>query len=556
MRKMIIGLFCCTAVLLAGYAGYRGFKVWKQNHLVEMARGFLAKSDGRNALLCIQQALHSNPQNVEATRMMANLTEAARSPSALLWRNRVVELRPASTEDRLALAQTALMFRDYASATNALAAVTAEGRKTASFHNLAGAVEASGNQLAEAEADFIEAARLEPTNQAPQLNLAVIRLHGTNATELREARTALEGISAHSSNPGLRCQALRELVADAAHSKQMNRALALSEELVQQTNSVFADRLMRLDVLQLARSSDFKPALIAFQREAGNDSGKIYELATWEMAKTTPADTLAWLRSLPRTAQTNQPVTLLIADCLGAQKDWRGEQLWLEPQKWAELDFVRHAFLARALSEQDLSAACKAEWVEALKAANDQKASLTMLLRLAAQWKWQSEGEDLLWTIVNQYPGEKWAIRALTQALFAGGRTRPLMMLYSQQMKRTPSDISAKNNLAMTALLLDAKELKPNDLAREVYEKAPTNAMYVSTYAFSLHMQKKDTEALKVMEQLKPRDLENPSIAGYYGVILKATGNGAKAKPYLEWAFKAPLLPEERKLFDTARAGI
>jgi hypothetical protein len=59
-----------------------------------------------------------------------------------------------------------------------------------------------------------------------------------------------------------------------------------------------------------------------------------------------------------------------------------------------------------------------------------------------------------------------------------------------------------------------------------------------------------------VIEQLKPRDLENPSIAGYYGLILKATGNRAKAKPYLEWAFKSPLLPEERKLFEKAKAGI
>jgi L-asparaginase/Glu-tRNA(Gln) amidotransferase subunit D len=69
-------------------------------------------------------------------------------------------------------------------------------------------------------------------------------------------------------------------------------------------------------------------------------------------------------------------------------------------------------------------------------------------------------------------------------------------------------------------------------------------------------MQKKDAEALKVIEQLKPQELQNPSIAGYYGLILKATGNTTKAKAYLEAASKARLLPEEKKLFDQAKAGM
>ena len=113
-----------------------------------------------------------------------------------------------------------------------------------------------------------------------------------------------------------------------------------------------------------------------------------------------------------------------------------------------------------------------------------------------------------------------------------------------------------KNNLAMTALLLDAQELKPYDLAREVYQKSPTNASYVSTYAFSLYLQGKNAEALKVMQTLKPQQLQNPSIAGYYGLILKATGDRARARTYLDWAAKAQLLPEEKKLFDQAKTGL
>jgi Flp pilus assembly protein TadD len=554
MRKLIIIFLCCTVTLLAGYAGYRGYKVWKQNRMMNLAHTFAAKGDGRNMLLCVQQVLRSNPQNVEACRLMAQISEAGRSPVALLWRSRVVELNPHSLEDRLALAQSAMMFRDYMVATNALEGVDAAGRKTAAYQNVAGAVAAAANQRAEAEAHFFEAARLEPTNPVPQLNLAVVRLYSTNEPARAEARTTLARIS--SSSPALRCQALRELVGDALRSKQTNAALALSMDLVEQTNSAFSDRLLRLDVLKGGQNAEFKPALAAFQREAGTNTAKIYELSMWQMTRIGPAETLAWLQGLPKNTQTNQPVALLTAECYTLLQDWRGLQNSLKQQDWSELEFVRHAFQTRALRGQDLSGAAKAEWDLALKTANGQKGSLIMLLRLAAQWNWQSESEDLLWTIVNQYPGEKWAFGALNQALFTDGRTRSLMMLYSQELKRSPSDLAMKNNLAMTALLLDAQELKPHEIAREVYQKAPTNAACVSTYAFSLHVQKKDAEALKVIEQLKPQELQNPSIAGYYGLILKATGNVAKAKTCLELASKGTLLPEERKLFDRAKAGL
>jgi Flp pilus assembly protein TadD len=554
MRNILLVVLTLGVVASGGgYVGYRAYLSARQAHLIKQAQNYIAKPDVRKALLCLQRVLKSNPRNVEACRLMAELSEAGRSPGALVWRSRVVELNPRSLEDRLALAQSALMFRDYALATNALAGVDAAGRKTAIYCNIAGEVASTVGQLAQAEADFSEAARLEPTNPVPQLNLAVVRLHGTNAATLAEARAALTQISA--SSPVLRCQALRELVVDSMRFRQTNSAMQLSGELVQQTNSAFSDRLLRLDVLKASQNAGFKPALASLQRESGTNTAKIYELSTWQMTRVGPAETLAWLRSLSMSYQTNQPVALLAAQCQTTLGDWRGLQISLKPEYWAELEFTRHALLALALRQQNLPDASKGEWDQALKAAAGQKQSQITLLRLAVAWKWQSEEEDLLWTIVNQYPAERWAFEALNQALYANGSTRPMMMLYSQELKRLPSDPGIKNNLAMTALLLDAQELNPHALAREVYQQAPTNAAFISTYAFSLHLQKKDAEALKVIEQLKPQELQSPSNAGYYGLILQATGNKAKARPYLDLAFKGPMLPEERKLFERARAG-
>jgi cytochrome c-type biogenesis protein CcmH/NrfG len=99
-------------------------------------------------------------------------------------------------------------------------------------------------------------------------------------------------------------------------------------------------------------------------------------------------------------------------------------------------------------------------------------------------------------------------------------------------------------------------EIKPYDLAREVYQLSPTNASFVSTYAFSLYLQGKNPEALKLFQSLPAHDLQNPSNSGYYGLVLKATGDSTSAKAFLNWSSKGLLLPEEKKLFADAKAGL
>jgi Flp pilus assembly protein TadD len=556
MRKTFTILLCCIAVLLAGYVGYRSYKVWKCSHLMGLARQFLVKGDGRNALLCVQQVLRSDSHNLDATRVMAQLNTAARSPSALLWWSRVVELKPDSLDDRLALAQTAIMMGNYSAATNALAGVDPTGTNTVAYQNVAGAVAAAANQTAQAEAYFLEAARLDPGNQSVQLNLAVVRLHGSNDLDQAEARIMLQRINLDATNASLRIEALRELCVDGLRHRQVDTALSLSEQLVRETNSTFQDRLLRLDVLQDTKSASFRPTLTAFRREAATDPGQISALATWQMHNISALDTLTWLRTLPPAMRTNLTVEVLVAECCTMDRDWTGLQSSIERQNWSELEFFRHAFLSLALRGQGLTDSAKAEWELTLQAANGQPASLAMLLRLAAQWHWQNETEEILWMIVNRDPSDQGTVQALSQMLFAEGRTSSLMRLFGQETKVFPSSLSVKNNLAMTALLLDAQEVKPYDLAREVYQASPTNPSYVSTYAFSLYLQGKSAEALKVMKTLRPGELQNPSVAGYYGLILKATGERAKARAYLDWTAKAPLLPEERTLFERAKAGL
>jgi hypothetical protein len=77
--------------------------------------------------------------------------------------------------------------------------------------------------------------------------------------------------------------------------------------------------------------------------------------------------------------------------------------------------------------------------------------------------------------------------------------------------------------------------------------------VFVSTYAFSLHVQGRSAEGLKLIETLKPARLDDPSVASYYGVLLAASGEKEKAQRYFEKAEKAPILPEEMALISEAR---
>jgi hypothetical protein len=55
-----------------------------------------------------------------------------------------------------------------------------------------------------------------------------------------------------------------------------------------------------------------------------------------------------------------------------------------------------------------------------------------------------------------------------------------------------------------------------------------------------------------VLEKLEPENLQSPSVALYYGVLLAAAGETGKAAEYLGKARKGPLLPEEKVLLDDA----
>lgn len=556
VKIMVWGLVGCVVLAAAGYGGYKGYKSWRQKRFVKQAREFLEKGEDRKALISLQRAIRAKAKDVDALRLMAAIAEKERSPAAQVWRQRVVDLAPTSLNDRLSLAQTAVLNRDFTVATNALAGVLEADRKTAEYQNVAGAVASTLGRLDEAEAHFAEAARINSADPSVQLNLAVIRLQRTNAQSVASARTALESIAQGATNSSMRCRAHRELIYDALRSRQTNLALTRVEALQKEPEAAFGDRLLRLDVLGANASTNTVEALVSVRKEATNSLASVNQMILWEMQKVHPARILEWIKTLPGDYQTNTSIALMTSDVQVALQDWAALGKALEVQNWGSMEFMRHAFRSLALRRQNLNDGADLEWGMTMKTTGSELGPLNMLLRVAAQWRMPNEMREILNTITSRYPKEQWAVQMLLQNLYNEGQTRPMLSLLSRQLAANPNNADLKNNVAMTAMLLDAQELRPYELARQVFDASPTNRAFVSSYAFALHQQGRHEEALRVIGKLTPEQLAVPSIAGYYALILKANGKKDEAKKFFELAKDEKMLPEERKLMDRAQMGL
>jgi Flp pilus assembly protein TadD len=539
------------AVIFVGvWAGRPAYRGWQERRAVHQATEFLAAKDYRNAMLAARRALAANPSSVEASRLMADLTETLRLPAALDWRQRLVDLQPNDLTNRLQLARAAILFGNFPRAAQALRAVPATNHNEPAFHQLAAAVAIGLTNLNLAEHHFGEAARLDPTNKLVQLNRAALHLQSTDPTLVQGAVQTLEQLR---NDPFLRKDALRHLAQAAARNNDWPRALPLTRELQAEPGAPIEDRLLHLTILQKAGSADFRPYLDGLQAEWAASPAQINALTTWLLGHRMTEEAARWMERLTDEIRSQPPVILARADVLVARKDWTALQALLQERKWGDLDFVRLALLARAAREERQEIAAQANWRAAVKAASEGPKPLTTLAGMTQNWGWEREHEELLWTLLQRWPGEHWVMQSLNQMYLATGNTRGLHKLYATLAAYDPKDLVAANNFAALSLLLNLQTSRAHELARDLYAQSPSNAVFASTYAYSLHLLGRTAEGLQALEALSPARLAQPNIAAYYGVLLAADGRRELAEDYFELASKARLLPEELLLVETAR---
>lgn len=514
------------------------------------ARQWLAQGMSNQAVPALHQALRINPTNVEACEIMAGLAETSGSPATLQWRKRVAELAPDLT-NQLKLASCAMRFESspFPLAQQVLKNIEGAGQSNVTYHTVASILATRLNRLAEAERHLEHAMRLDPTNALHEVNLSVLQLQSQDA---RVAEQARERLQKHRSTPVLGLIALRSLVADGRVRQEWERAERFADELVSAPGSAFPDRLTLLAVLRENRSSRYPQVLQTAREQAATNAVTAAQFCGWLTEAGDEAEAIAWAESLPASIREQRPVQVAVARCYLRQKDWKRLENFVRGQQWGDLDFMRLAWLSRALEGQGDRTGRRLFWNRAVRLVTENAALSSLLAQTANEWGWNSETEELLWSVLNNRPVDSWVASELVRQYQAAGNTRGLLKVYTTLFSRNPSNPILKNNLAMSRMLLRTNLAAAHEHSRENYQSDPQSADFAATYAFSLFLQQQPAAALEVMRSLSRDTLEKPSTAAYYGIILASAGEREQAGQYLALARQAALLPEEKELVDAA----
>ena len=546
-RHLLIAAVCVVVVMLGlGALLFREMRRSRRGNAsapVAAAQGDSGKISPE--MQKIRDALKANPKSVEANRSMADKAEAAGSQTALEWRRRVVELEPGSAENQLALANTAVRFKDIATAKAALEKVSAEEKATVAYHEAAMRVALISRDAKGAEAELVAAVKLEPEKELNQLNLAILRVGSADPRTRAEAIKTIEGFA---TNPELTRSASRALMNAAIQDKDWRKAIALGQQLRSAKGAIFQDAISYLNLLRQMKRVESGWCLAQLMQESARDAGKIAELMTWMNRNGLSQNALDWSQQIPNALVAKGPVSFATASAAASLGQWALMKTVAENSNWGREEHVRLAMLSRALREEGDEATSRTQWVIAVDTAGSNMQALMELTRLATEWKWEEEATELLWKYGREAPDPLPALGILQRKFMSAGDTRQLRDVAARTLEVRPADLPSRNNFAYYSLLLKEDTERGLEMARGVYKDAPIEPGVIATYAFALHSEGKNDEARKLMRALGERTLQEPGQALCYALILVSSGAGDEARKYFDVARKGNLLPEEKAL--------
>ncbi len=553
--KLLLGGFIGIILLVALFwGGHNAYVRWQEKRLVRRAMTAIEHGNEEDASLAARTVLQLKPSSVPATRIMAQLAEHAGNRAALDWRRKVAQLEPHSAEDQLAWARCALQFNDVATAERALSSLQENGKETAGYHAICALLAQAKKQDEKVESEWSEALRLAPEEKAYQLQLGALRARAIDPEKHASGEAMLKALRDDSKQ---RAFATRALISAGVIRHENGRLLLeLARELQAYPEATWSDRLLFLDLLHQLDDPQFSSYLTELEKSAATKPPALASLFSWMSQGNLNLLALDFSTRLPADVLQKWPVPSALADVYVQLKDWHKLELATEKAQWQKFEFLRHAYLARALRAEDKSAAAEHEWAAAVKGASDESESLLMLVRTVSEWRWETEMTDLLWALSKYPEKQKEAFLTLYQYYSKTSDTQGLYRVLVRLFETDPTNPDVQNNLAQISLVLNADVGRARQQAADLYQKDPANAAYASTYAFSLYTQGKIEKARQVMAILSEDQRKDPAVAAYYGIILAGAGEKIEARKYLEIGKNARLLPEEKKLVDRAEAAV
>lgn len=540
-------------VSIGGVVGFKQFRAWQQRRLIAEANALVTQGDYRRAGLDARRLMQINPENAEAFRIMARISEKAGSRTALDWRRRVMELGAATPNDLILLARAAVRFDDRATADVAISKLPESAKQSPEYHALQADIAYAQRDGVEMERQLSEAARLDPGNKDYAMRLAALRLGATDsALRARGKETLVE----MQKDPLVRREATRYLVEDALRLNLTLTALELARQLDSFPEKTFVDRILLLSALDAAKDNGFPAFLEEMQASSAEEPERAAALIAWLNMHNRPKEAVGWSTKLAPSVMSQKAVQIALSDAFVGARDWVGLERLVSSGNWGTVDGLRNALHARALRELGNTADAAFQWNEALKKVSGDPRQSLALAETVEKWGWRAEAIELLWLVAKDPVKGDDALKTLYTYFAKNGDTQNLYRVLLHRSEAHPEDRDIQNNFAQLSLLVNLNADRGQKVARDIYEKDPKNPAYASTYAFALYVQGDAKKGLKVLEALSPEDLRKPEVAAYYGVLLAAAGDHARAAEFLDLGDKATLLPEEKTLLEKARRSL
>jgi hypothetical protein len=552
----------CAAALVAGFAfgftlltyGPHAYRNWRESNSLKRASELLAREDYDGATQAAREVLALHRDSLAALYVLAEASEKQNRPETVAWRAQIARLEPEKLDSQLNLASAALRFGQLDAARKALERVTPAQRESAAYHVVAGWLARAQGNDADVEVHFAAAVEKEPGNELYQFNLAVLQIRSSSPPKSDESRRVLERLSKVAA---YRAGSLRALLSDAVQRNELQRADTLAQDLQMSQQVTFADDLLCLEFYRKLDQQKFSALLEKVKPIAARNALDLALLMDWLNKNGLGAEILKWMDKLPPEMTTNPPPAIAIADAFAEAKNWSRLKRWTRSGAWGESEYLRLAYQAYA-SKQSRQTTSDAEfsalWHSAERAASERTDRELHLARLASKWNSPAEAEQLWLRVSKDAPLRREALDALFRIYRANNDLTNLYRTAQRLHESSPNEIGAAANYARLALLVDQNPAEGHRLAKETYDRAPTDINAAMTYAFSLYGLGRSAEGIEIMKKLPPEGLHDPHAAVYGALLLLDENQGPAAQEYIVAAQAGPIFPEEKKLLEEAIA--
>jgi len=542
-------VFGLCALVAAGLFVWRFVPGWQQKRALISAQAALVQGNLRGALLAARHVHERNPFNSEAIEILISIYKKVGTPDVLVWRRKLLLLDPRNDDNRYALISEALRFQENYIAFEALVTMPKGRDKTARYYRTAGAVAVALDWREAAKRYFDEALKLEPESADLKQSLLCIQLASGNPAEARLAREAMQALQKAGAATAV---VLRALIADAHRLRQPEAAMAYASELCGLPGATFGDQIIRLEETKLNKPEAFPEVLEAVKLRPVVEAGDAYTFLIWLNTQGMAAEGVAWAQQQQQELIMQPVVQLALADCYLTLKDWEALRAMLNDAQWGSLEFMRFAVMAKITldkSQEMRGGDFKTRWDLATIATRGDFHAISMLAQLAEKWGLKDEASDLWWTLARRSSAQRIALRKLENIYQEKKSTKNLLRVAIRLLEVEPGNMLARNNVAYYSLLLNQDLPTAFRLARESHEKQPKNPVLASTYAWALHRQGRNNEAIELLQIVPPELLRQPAYSACYGPILAAIGRKDEALTVLKnVAASDSLLPEEKEV--------